>query len=70
MKFYKIRHKPTGLYWQGGTNFWPEDASLHVSKVGKTYSKLSVVRSLMKDIHPTSDFEIVVFETKEIGVVE
>jgi hypothetical protein len=74
MNFYKIRHKPTGLYYaKNRSGKFLEDHWCYIDSLGRTFHSLSAaVKSLpcksvaIKPQKPDTDFEIVEFKTIEV----
>jgi hypothetical protein len=67
--FYKIRHKKTGLYSKGGVYVNAEGNNIFWNKSGKTWDKLSTLRSHITSHMPgsynkgtdMSDWEVIEF---------
>lgn len=52
--FYKIRHKVTGLYSKGGVYVTASGTGITWTKIGKTWDKLSTLRSHITSHLPDS----------------
>jgi hypothetical protein len=72
MKTYKLRHKPTGLYFTGKGGRQGES----LSKIGKNYNKfptfkyveyITIDEPFKRRETKKDDWEVVIFEIKEIG---